>query len=275
MTRNLKRFLVTSSLKKNKSVSLNQEETHHLRRVLHMKEGMKCILFDQEGNECLGVIEGFGLDSTQVKLIEPIMRNSETGFKLSVAQAIPQDRKMDDIVQKSAELGIDKLIPLITERTIVRIKENQFQKVNERWNRILNQAAKQSRVSKLPQIKPITSFKDLISTHSECDHIFLLHPSKEAKPIRTALSVIPAKAGIQSGSLDSSPSLRLDRAGSRFRGNDKILLIIGPEGGFSDQEVKLAESKGAELISMGREIMRTDTAFVAAASFIKLMSRHD
>ena len=251
MTKALKRFLVTSSLafihssalkRKAAAVSLTPEETHHLRDVLHLKKGSECLLFDREGNECTGRVESFQEDgSAQFQLLEPAVKSSEGVLKLSVAQAIPQDRKMDDIVRKSAELGLLELIPLETERTIVRMSPNQFQKVSIRWERILTQAAKQSRVSRLPRVAPPASFKDLCSRFSSYDRVFILHPDSKAKPIR---------------------EIEVDNS-------DHILLVIGPEGGFSDQELKLAQR--AEVITMGHEIMRTDTAFVAAASFFKLM----
>ena len=250
--KNLKRFPVVSSLKsihssdlkQNKvTVSLTLEETHHLKGVLHVPEGTKCVLFDSEGNECIGQVEPFRVNApAEVRLLERVAKNSESHLKLSVAQAIPQDRKMDEIVRKSAELGIYELIPLTTERTIVRMKKEQVQKVTERWQRVLTQAAKQSQVSKLPQIKSLTSFEPLLSQFGEYDRVFMLHPSKESKPIRE----------------------------TAFK-TEKVLLMIGPEGGFSDREAKEARLKGAELIAMGPEIMRTDTAFVAAAGFFKLM----
>ncbi len=218
MTKALKRFLVSSLKDLNGSsreleratVFLTPNETHHLRDVLRVKKGSECLLFDPEGNECVGRVESFQDDgSVEIKLVQPISHR-ENHLKLSVAQAIPQDRKMDDIVRKSAELGVHQLIPLETERTIVRMSQNQFQKVSHRWERILTQAAKQSRVSKLPHVAPLISFKDLCSQLSSYDRAFILHPALKAKPIREV-------------EIDNS---------------DHILLIIGPEGGFSDQELK-------------------------------------
>ena len=241
---NLRRFLVTSSLKqKRASVFLTPKETHHLKDVLHIREGNQCLLFDPEGNECVGQVESFTENgSAEIKVLEFLSTKHVEAVLLSVAQAIPQDRKMDDIVRKSAELGIYELIPLTTERTIVRIKKEQLGKTAERWQRILTQAAKQSRISRLPQIKWLTSFDDLTSQFTEYDQVFMLHPSPESKPIRES----KVKAG-------------------------KTLLMIGPEGGFSGEEASQAHEKGAQLISLGSGIMRTDTAFVAAASFFKFM----
>jgi 16S rRNA (uracil1498-N3)-methyltransferase len=245
----LKRFLITSSLslQKQTTIFLTPQETHHLKDVLHLKKGNQCLLFDQEGNEYKGRIESFhDNDSVWIQLLEPVSKPKEAALKLSVAQAIPQDRKMDEIVRKSAELGIYELIPIVTEHTIVRISKNQFEKVSSRWHRILSQAAKQSRISQLPNIRPLVSFKDLCSNLSHYDHVFLLHPSQDSKPVRDVF---------------------------KFRTKmDRILLMIGPEGGFSDGEVKQAREKGVETIKMGPEILRTDTAFVASVSFFKLMS---
>ncbi len=255
MAKTLKRFLISGSLSDSKqkrkrevqTVLLTREETHHLKNVLRIKEGGMCQLFDREGNEFVSRLERFLPEgSSEAKLLESISSQKGNLLQLTIAQAVPQNRKMDEIARKSAELGIFKLIPLITERTVVRISKDQVKKVHERWERITEQTLKQSRLSKSPSIESLTSFGSLCSHFSEYDQIFLLHPSSDAQPIR-----------------ECSPS--------RKNETTRVLLMIGPEGGFSPAEVEQAKAQGAQIIKMGQGILRTDTAFVAAASFFQLM----
>ena len=261
MAKALKRFLISSSLsglgqnqkREARTVLLTPEETHHLKNVLRIKEGSLCLLFDRDGNEFVSCLERFRSDArSEAKLIEPILTERDDLLKLTVAQAIPQDRKMDLIVQKSAELGVFKLIPLVTERTVVRIAAEQVKKVHARWERIVEQTLKQSRIRRAPEIAPPTSFEELLSRFSQYDRIFLPHTSPDAKPIRESL-------------------LSNGTAGSKVASNAQILLMIGPEGGFSPREVEESRARGAQVVRMGSGILKMDTAFVAAVGFFCLM----
>ena len=255
MAKALKRFLVSSSLgdlsgkcgRETKSVLLTPKETHHLKNVLRIKEGSLCLLFDREGNEFLSCLKRFLPDqSSEAELLEPVLPQ-EDGLRLTVAQAIPQDRKMDDIAEKSAEIGVFELIPLLTKHTVPRIQADKFEKIRARWKRIAEQTLKQSKLSRVPEILPLTTFSELCIRSAQYDQAFLCHPSPEAKPFR--------ELGFNQ---NQGPAHR-------------ILLAIGPEGGFSPQEVEQAKCAGMQMIKMGRGILKTDTAFVAASSFFRLM----
>ena len=211
-----------------------------------MKEGATLVLFDGEGNEYIARLGRFRKDgSSEAQLVERLGSDQDAGVKLSVAQAIPQDRKFDLIIQKAAELGLFELIPLETERTIVRIPKDQYEKVHARWNRIAEQTMKQSRVSRKPNIFLPTSFSQLMEKSETYNRMFLLHPSPDAKPIH---EIQPSDMG------------------------ERSLLLIGPEGGFSSRECVAAKARGATVLGLGSGILKTDTAFVAVASFFKFTS---
>lgn len=243
--RALKRFFITSSLTSQRTVLLPREETHHLKHVLRMKEGELCLLFDSEGHECISKIEQFRPDAqAELSLIESVINPpADSRLKLTVAQAIPQDRKMDHIVRQAAELGVYEIIPLMTERTIVHLSPPKSAKVIERWQRISDQTLKQSRLSRAPQILEPTTFNMLCQNLKSYSRAFILDTSLEAMPVKDVVSE-PLK---------------------------DLLLIIGPEGGFSNHEIQKAKQLGARQIHLGRGILKTDTAFVAAASLFKLM----
>ena len=254
MMRALKRFFISSSLapqithaqSKINTVLLPREETHHLKNVLRMKEGELCLLFDSEGHECVSRIERYRQDSqTELSVVESVSKSQTqiSSLRLRIAQAIPQDRKMDEIVRQATELGVDELIPLMTERTMVRISEAKSAKVTQRWQRISDQTLKQSRLARAPRILEPITFNNLCQNLRSQDHIFILDTSSEA---------VPAK------DLISEPI-------------HDLLLIIGPEGGFSPSEIGKAKELGAKRVSLGSGILKTDTAFVAAASLFKLM----
>ncbi len=264
MTRVLKRFFISLSLapqmdveSKISTVLLPREETHHLKNVLRMKEGELCLLFDSEGYEFVSRIERYRDDSsTELKLIESISKNRgevTSPLRLTVAQAIPQDRKMDEIVRQAAELGVYEIIPLITERTIVRIHKDKSAQVVERWQRIADQTLKQSRLSRAPRILQSATFDALCGNLKSYRNAFILDTSPDAKPIRNVV-----RAGFK-------PALTSG-------GVVKILLVIGPEGGFSQDEIQNAEHLGAKRVSLGGGILKTDTAFVAATAFLKFMN---
>lgn len=250
MKRALKRFFIGTSLnqhfqaKSNARVVLSGEETHHLKHVLRMQEGDLCLLFDAEGDEFISRLERYLPDqSSEMTLIEPIQKNfNAASFQLTVAQAIPQDRKMDDIVRQATELGIYCIIPLITEHSIVRIPKNKSDQVMKRWQRIAEQALKQSRQNRAPKMTEPMNMNALFGQFDFYRHIFICDTSSGAEPIKEVVT----------------------------KALENALLIIGPEGGFSIAELEGAERLGAKRVSLGHGILRTDTAFVAAVSFLKL-----
>ena len=232
------------------TVLLTSEETHHLRHVLRMKTGSSCLLYDRSGREFVGRLEGFRANTqAEFKIVEPSKSAviPQNRLRISVAQAIPQDRKMDLIVEKSAELGVFELVPLVSERTVVRIARDRISQVLKRWRRIAEQTIKQSRVRTAPKIEDPIAFSDLCSRFGRYGEVLLLDPSDRVKTIRESFS--PSNDG----------SVRT------------VLLVIGPEGGFSPAELEKAEASGAKIVRMGSGILKTDTAFVAAVSFLELV----
>jgi 16S rRNA (uracil1498-N3)-methyltransferase len=248
MTRLLKRFFVStplmprhdrSSREDLMTVLLTPEETHYAKHVMRLKKGSSCLLFDASGNEFVSRLGDVRTDKRcEAELVERIERTDGTADRtlvLSVAQAIPQHRKMDVIIQKAAELGVFEIIPLVTERTVVHIPEERKGKVLDRWQRIAEQTLQQSRLKALPNTWPPTTFSDLLERFKDFDAVCVLHPSRESRPIREVVGT-----------------------------SRRCLLLIGPEGGFSDQEVEQASARGAKNVRMNTGILKTDTAFVAS-----------
>lgn len=253
--KSLKRFLTSASLDLLKAagskVCLNIQETHHLKHVLRIRAGALCLLFDQNGNEFLSRLERFtSADRAEFVLLKSSSDAADSLMRLAVAQAIPQHRKMDEIARKAAEIGVSELIPLITERTVVRPSPAQARAMIERWQRIAEQTVKQSRLSRVPKILPLTSLKDLWSHVSRFERVFLLDPDASES----------VRDWIGKDAFHSDP----DQARS-------FLLVIGPEGGFSPEEIKEAKTHSVTCLRMGEGVLKTDTAFTVASGIFQCM----
>lgn len=215
-------------------------QLHHMEDVLRLKPGDEVVLFDSEGTEYLAKIETLNrkLASLSIEMIK--QAKPKTSY-LSIACAVPKKAGMDDIVDKLTQLGVDEVVPLITERVIGRPDEDNEHKLG-RWRKIALSASEQSQRNKLPVISPMTSFKDILARSNQ--YLIKLIPtlSGQRKNIQDVIS-------------------------SSFQGS--ILVLIGPEGDFSPEEVRQAGIYGFIPVSLGENVLKVDTAAVAVASYIR------
>ena len=241
----MNRFLIDKINPLEKFIILNDaNQLHHLRDVLRVKPNEKIAIFDRLGNEYMALV--VEIDSNRVKLeIKEKRPSNDLGIQITVACAIPKKVKMDDIIDKLTQLGVACIIPLVTERVIVKLdKQKKLQRL-ARWEKIALTAVKQSQRSKLALIKPVTDFKELIADVQDFD--LKLIPTLESD--RKTLKNIFSQTAVA------------------FK---KIILLIGPEGDFTPGEVALARQAGFLPVSLGLQVLRVDTAAIAAVSFIKL-----
>jgi 16S rRNA (uracil1498-N3)-methyltransferase len=219
-------------------------QLHHLRDVLRIKLQEKVAVFDNLGNEYLALVSE--IKTHQVKLeIKEKRPFNDLGIQITVACAIPKKVKMDDIIDKLTQLGVACIIPLQTERVIVKLDKQKKLQRFQRWEKIALSAVKQSQRSKLVVIKPVTDFKELITNAQEFD--LKLIPTLEAER-KTLKNVINQEA--------KQPK--------------KVIILIGPEGDFTSQEIALAKEAGFLPVSLGKQVLRVDTAAIAVVSFLKL-----
>ncbi len=250
----------------------NKEQVHHARNVLRIKPLELVAVFDNQGNEYIASVIEIGADTVKLEIKEkrPL---KDTGIKITIACAIPKKWKMDDIVDKLTQLGVERIIPLLTERVIVKIGAKNAQTKLSRWRKIAQSASEQSQRSDLVIIEPIKSFDEVIALSSGFD-----------------LKLIPCLFGSRKSLRDilSSPfvlchpreSGDLKKMDSRFHGNDvikkceavpkSIMILIGPEGDFTPGEVAKALKAGFLAITLGDRVLRVDTAAIAVVSFIEL-----
>jgi len=234
------RFFISPEQVIDQRITITNEDVRHIATVLRMKAGDELLLCDGQGVEYLVKIDQIGRSEVRTS-IESLSKRSIRHPLITLVQGLPKADKMDWIVQKATELGAAEIIPLITERTIIKIKDEE--KRVSRWRKIGREAAMQSNRPDVPRIDRIASFQDYIMTLDPEPLTLLLFPWEEGtEPIK---NVLRQSTGIQ-----------------------KIVVLVGPEGGLSTREAAIAKEKGFHLVSLGPNILRTETAAVAVLSMI-------
>jgi len=237
-------YCPSQNISDNKIIIDNKDQAHHARNVLRLNDNEEVVIFDDKGNEYYAILEK-SLPKAMIFKIKnkknPVLKPSKV--KITVACAIPKDSHMDKIMDKLTQLGIDRIIPLETERVVVKLDKHKRISRQERWKKIAFNASLQSQRNTLPLLEPIKNIKQLLSEAESFDLKLIPALIGERKPLKEALK--------------------------GFRPQN-ILVIIGPEGDFTAGELDSARKIGCIPVSLGDLVLRVETAAVAAASFIRL-----
>ncbi len=221
-----------------------QEQIHYLCRVLRTRVNDDIIVFDGQGHKYYCQIQRITNDKITLLIKEKIKSKPQWKTNLTIACALPKQKsRFDDLVDKLSQLGVDKIIPMITERVIVRWDSDQKQRHHQRWRKIAQTACAQSGRNILPHIEPIKEINQILIGAESCD-----------------LKLMPTL-------MENKQTLR-DSVGRRVP--KSILVIIGPEGDFTKQELTQAENAGFIPVFLGNLVLRVDTAAIAVASFFRL-----
>jgi 16S rRNA (uracil1498-N3)-methyltransferase len=221
----------------------DRDDMHHLTRVLRLRPGEEILVSDGEGGSFLTVLEGYDKHSARLKVIKSLARRQreDRRWRLSLAVAVPKNARFEDMVDKTTQLGVDEIIPLVTERTLVTAA--QAERKMGRYGRVIKAAAKQSGALFLPRLCEPMAFDRLLAMAGGYD-IRCLPNLSEA-----TLSLPRALADIRKG---------------------RVLVCIGPEGDFSPEEIHAAFAVGFKGICLGDSVLRVDTAAIAVAAFLRL-----
>ncbi|MBL7151603.1 MAG: 16S rRNA (uracil(1498)-N(3))-methyltransferase [Candidatus Omnitrophica bacterium] len=222
----------------------DKKQIHHIKNVLRFKTGQIIEIFDEQGNLYRGLIERTSADQIIIRIKsrqKPAFEDSD--ITITVACAIPKKSKMDDIVDKLTQLGVERVIPMQTQRVIVRLDAHQESLRLQRWKKIALNAAEQCQGSKFPVIEPIRKIEEVLAGAHNYDLRLIPALIGERNQLKTVLN-------------SSKPS--------------NIILLIGPEGDFTKKEVNLAVRAGFIPVTLGKRVLRVETAAVAAVSFIRL-----
>jgi len=247
--RRLRRFFSVSAISKaGQEIVLEKDETRHLRDTLRLEVGERCLVTDGKGKEAEARIEGFFLDGRTRLILETVVASAGNTDKLvlKVYVAIVQKNKLDYLIEKSQELGVQEFIPLETERTAVKMSEQNQGKVLLRWNKIAQEAAKQSGSLDLMKINVPQSFKESLLAISRNETTAVFHPSESAIPFSDWTN--------------------------RIQPCSSLHLFLGPEGGFSEKEISFAKNlPHCEAVSLGKRILKTDTAYLGVVSSLRFL----
>jgi len=230
------RFLVSADAFGSAHVVLTGAELHHL-RVRHLRVGSEVTLADGQGNEHHGTVESVDRQRALVRL-EGAGSPRESGLRLVLAQALLKGGKLDLVVEKTTELGVSDIILFTSERSISHVSDDR----KTRWGRIARSAAKQSQRSQVPRVDGPIPFADAMSRRGKAVGIFLW---EEAPP------------GNLRG-LAASPA-------------ESVIVVVGPEGGFSAAEADLAVGAGFHCVGLGGRILRAETAAIVAVTVCQLL----
>jgi len=237
----MSRFYAPRENIKGNLIHIDGQEARHILNVMRLGAGDKVVVFDGTGKEYAGFIKAVKSKSLIVEIIKVKSPKKETLPSITLAQAIPKKQKMDYIVEKATELGVAEIIPVISERTVVKVDETKSDKKRKRWQRIAQEAAKQCGRSDVPKIKETDKFYNVISNVNDYDLSLIAHLEDERVSLKEALS--------------------------DFR-NGKIIIFIGPEGDFTPEEILMAKETPSKFISLGSRILKSDTAGLYALSVL-------
>lgn len=234
------RFFISPGQVSGPDITVTDEDVRHIATVLRMKTGDHLLLCDGRGTEYTVRISDIKKSAIKTNILGQTTREIRYPL-ITLGQGLPKSDKMDWIVQKATELGTASIVALITERTIVKVKDEEKRLV--RWRKICREAAMQSNRADIPRVEGIQAFGDYVRSLDPGPGTLLLLPWEEGtKPIKDVLRERP--------------------------GVKNIVVLIGPEGGFSAAEVALAQEKGFHAVSLGPNILRAETAAMVVVSMI-------
>ena len=235
----MQRYFVKEKIKD--KFILEQSDIHHIKNVMRNKNNDKIeVVYDKKTFIC----NIDNINDCSLSIVEELEENNELDIELVVVCSLVKEQKMDLILQKLTELGVSKIIPLKTERSIVKIDEKRESKKLIRWQAICKEASEQAKRNSVPIVTDIYTLKDLI---------------KEESDIKLLCSV-------------NEKNNFINNYLQNYENCAKMIVVIGPEGGFSDKEEEFLVSNGYNRVSLGNRVLRVETATIYVASVINFCS---
>lgn len=236
-------FFVTPQQISGDKIRIEGGDVNHMKNVLRMKLHEKAEISDGESRTYLCEVEAYEEDVAILHILEEMEADTEPASKLYLFQGLPKSDKMELIVQKAVELGVYQVIPVAMKRSVVRLDDKKAAKKADRWNSIAESAAKQAGRSRIPEVTMPLSYKEALKMAEELDVTLL--PYELAGGMEVTREVI-----------------------RQIKSGQSVGIFIGPEGGFEPEEVDAAVSMGAKVITLGRRILRTETAGFATLAVL-------
>lgn len=242
----------------------NKDDLHHLRKVLRARPGMELDISDGDCWEYKTCLEELTEDCATLKILDKQKFATEPATRVTLYQGVPKASKMETVIQKTVEMGVDTIVPVFMERTVV-VEKGNFGKKLERWNKIAAEAVKQCKRGLIPRVTESYDVDKMLAELPNYDLIICPYENEDGLTIKdflrtaTQSSVAPPPAAVQPGRESTG------RTGPQAL---RVALIIGPEGGFSEGEIEKLKAAGAATVTLGKTILRTETAGLAALAMI-------
>lgn len=236
-------FFVTPSQVHGEAIFVEGQDVNHMKNVLRMRIGEQVEISDGDSRNYLCEIEEFEPEAVRLHILEELAADTELPSKLYLFQGLPKSDKMELIIQKAVELGAYEVIPVATKRAVVKLDAKKAAKKVERWNSISESAAKQAGRSIVPEVTEVLTFTQAL---------------EKAK----ALDVTLVPYELTKGMSDTKQIV------SQIKPGQSVGIFIGPEGGFEESEISQAMEMGAKPITLGKRILRTETAGLTILSIL-------
>ena len=240
----MRRIFIPGSLQE--KFYIEGPDAHHLSHVMRSKPGDRIVIADNDGQVAECEMTAFSADRIEVRLVQYIDQATESPVEITLAQCLPKGDKLELIAQKATELGVNTIVPLVSDNCVVRYDAKKAQAKREKWQKIANEAGKQCSRDVLPEVQSVQSLKDWLKTAAADNGlaVCMCYENEEQTGMAEFLRSIPAPM-------------------------KRIAVVVGPEGGFSLTEAALARESGISSVSLGPRILRAETAAIAAVAVIQ------
>ena len=237
-------FFVNGDSREGDRYVISGSDHNHIKNVLRMKIGENLLVSDS-GASHLCVIEEYTEESAIVSIVEENYNDTELPVRIYLFQGLPKGDKLELIIQKAVELGVYEIIPVEMSRSVVKIEDKKRKSKQERWQAIAESAAKQSKRNIIPTVREATSYKQAMELVKTLDVFAVPYENKD-------------------GMKATAECLE------KIKGARSVGILIGPEGGFDGREVDMAMESGGTVVSLGKRILRAETAAITAVSAVML-----
>ncbi|BCN31722.1 16S rRNA (uracil(1498)-N(3))-methyltransferase [Anaeromicropila herbilytica] len=244
------RFYVDPSQTGGEEIRITGEDVNHIKNVLRMKEKEEIIICDGQGKDFYCIIEAVSNSEIITKVLEERSSDTELNTKIYLFQGLPKKDKMELIIQKAVELGVYEVIPVVTRRTIVKFDDKKELKKVDRWQSIAVSAAKQSNRGIIPIVRKPITYKEALAFAKSLDYNVI--PYEKETGIEASKKIV-----------------------KEAKGHTSLGVFIGPEGGFEESEINDAMEHQIKPITLGKRILRTETAGLTILSLLMFELEED
>ena len=231
-----------------KTLYIDGEDVKHISKVLRYGQGDEIEVCDSNGHEYICRIESVDKTRIDLSIVDEVDINRESRIRVSLYQGVPKSTKMDIILQKLTEAGVDEIVLVNTKRSVVNIKGDKADKKFDRWERIIYEAAKQCKRGLIPKLRGILTFKEALEDMGKNDINICPYEVEKSLGIKEALQTGQVKRILEN------------------KDEVRVGIFIGPEGGFAEEENEMVKAAGIASVTMGPRIFRTETASIVATA---------